>query len=46
MLCQPKRCKETEAMKNICHGIEFGSASIKAVTIGSSFKPISFSDYT
>ena len=24
-------------MKNICHGTEFGSASIKAVTIGSSF---------
>ena len=33
-------------MKNICHGIEFGSASIKAVTIGSSFKPIPFGDYT
>ena len=29
-------------MKNICHGIEFGSASIKAVTIGSSFKPIPY----
>lgn len=33
-------------MKNICHGIEFGSASIKAVTIGSSFKTIPFGDYT
>ena len=33
-------------MKNICLGIELGSARIKAVTIGGSFKPISSGDYT
>ena len=33
-------------MNSICLGIKLGSARIKAVTIGSSFKPISFSDYT
>ena len=33
-------------MKNICLGIEFESVCIKAGTVGSSFKPISFGDYT
>ncbi len=33
-------------MNSICLGIKLGSARIKAVTIGGSFKPISSGDCT